>query len=251
MASARTYTPDLLPESALPEDLSEQGLYKPAGIGCEHCKFTTKKTGFSGRQALRAHSKRHRYDEQAWRGPLLRQGLVAGAILALIIMGMTGSADLKADLLSVLPSGVPIETIPAAIMGWGTFAASIGLFLASWLMLSVPGEDGGQPLVRVLSGLRVAGSLMGLWVIVATWGVVSPALSWSMLAPALLMIALTPVLAAKVGVVRLVVKRRGVKSESYSNLASPKDALAGAEALLWWKSRQAKTAPGPKLARTD
>ena len=58
MASPRTYTQDLLPESALPEELAEQGLYKPAGMGCEHCEFATKKTGLSGRQALRAHLKR-------------------------------------------------------------------------------------------------------------------------------------------------------------------------------------------------
>ena len=142
MATTRTYTPDLLPELALPEDLAEQGLYKPAGVGCEHCEFTTKKTGFSGRQALRAHFKKHRYDERAWRGPLLRQGLVAGVILVLV------------------------------------------------------------------------------------------------------MIVLTPVMAAKAGMVRLLVKRRGVRSGSYSTLVSPKDKLASAEAWLLWKSRRAKNAAG-------
>ena len=102
------------------------------------------------------------------------------------------------------------------------------------------GEIGGQPLVRVLSELKVAGSLLGLWVVLVTWGVVNPGLSWVMMAPALVMMVLTPILAAKFGVVRLVVKRRGVKSASYSNLVSPKDALAGAEAYLWRRARRTK-----------
>ena len=99
--------------------------------------------------------------------------------MALAIMGLMGSADLKADLRSALPFGLPIETIPAPLMGWGTLAISISFILASWYMLGVPGETGGQTLVRVLSGLRIAGSVLGLWVVVVAWGVVIPDLSWS------------------------------------------------------------------------
>ena len=104
--------------------------------------------------------------------------------------------------------------------------------------VGISGAVGGQRLIRVLSWLRVAGTLLGLWVVLVASGVVSPSLSWPMMAPALLMVALTPVVAAKVGVVRLVVKRRGVRSTSYSTLVSPKNAMAGAEAWLWWKSRR-------------
>ena len=192
MASARTYTPDLLPESALPEDLAEQGLYKAAGMGCDRCEFVTKKTGLSGRQALRAHLKRHKNDARAWRGPLLRQGLLAGAIIVLIIMGMMASPDLKVDLQSMLPFSAPMEMIPTAIIGWSTMGASIALILASWYMMAVPGEVGGQLLVRVLLGLRVAGTLLGLWVVVVVWGVIGPELSWPMTAPAVVLVAVHP-----------------------------------------------------------
>ena len=240
MASPRTYTQDLLPESALPEELAEQGLYKPAGMGCEHCEFATKKTGLSGRQALRAHLKRHKNDARAWRGPMIRQGLVAGSIVTLVAIGMIGSTELKADLHSTLSVGRPLATFPTAIMSWGPLAGAVGLIMASWYMLLVPGEIGGQPLARVLSGLRIAGCLLGLWVVVGAWGVVDSELSWAMMAPVLVLIVLTPVLAAKAGMVRLLVRRRGVRSGSYSTLVSPKDALANAEAFLWWKSRQRK-----------
>ena len=64
------------------------------------------------------------------------------------------------------------------------------------------------------------------------------------MAPVLLIVALTPVLAARAGMVRLLVRRREVRSGSYSNLVSPKDAFAGAEAWLWWQSRQRKSAAG-------
>ena len=63
-----------------------------------------------------------------------------------------------------------------------------------------------------------------------------------MTAPVLLTIMLTPILASKAGMVR----RRGVKSASYSNLVSPKDALAGAEALVWWQAWRTKNAQSRK-----
>ena len=98
MASARAYTTDRLPETALPPDLASQSLYKPAGIECNRCEFVTKKTGLSGRQALRAHLKRHKNDARAWRGPIIRQGLLVTSIAALIVAGMMASADLRAEL---------------------------------------------------------------------------------------------------------------------------------------------------------
>ncbi len=91
MASTTTFTPDLLPESGLPQELAERGLYKPAGIACNHCSFTTKKRGFSGRQALRAHGKKHKNDARAWQRPLVRQGVIAGSIVALVVLGLIGS----------------------------------------------------------------------------------------------------------------------------------------------------------------
>ena len=64
------------------------------------------------------------------------------------------------------------------------------------------------------------------------------------MAPVLPIVALTPVLAARAGMVRLLVRGREVRSGSYSNLVSPKDALAGAEAWPWWQSRQRRSAAG-------
>ena len=186
---------------------------------------------------MRAHLKKHKRDTRAWQRPLVSQGLVAGSIVALVVLGLIGLADPKANVQSALPFDVPLVTLPELVMGWGTVAAAVGLILASLWMLAVPGEFGGQPLVRVLSGLGVVASLLGVWVVVGAWEVVSPELSWPMMAPVLVAVGLTPVLAAKAGMVRLLVRRRGVRSESYSNLVSPKDALAGAEAWLWSQSQ--------------
>ena len=246
MTTAQTYTPDPIPEQELPAELAERGLYKPAGIACHQCSFVTKKRGFSGRQALRAHLKKHRRDVRAWQRPLVRQGVFAGFVVALAVLGLIGSAGLKADVQSALPFGVPLVTLPELVMGWGTVAVAVALLLSTLWMLAVPGEFGGQPLVRILSGLRAIGSLLGVWVGLVIWGVVSPEMSWPMMPPVLVVVGLTPVLAAKAGMVRLLVRRRGVRSASYSNLVSAKDALAGAEAWLWAQSRQRKSAGGPK-----
>ena len=131
MATARTFTPDLLPEEELPPELAEKGLYKPVGIGCNHCAFTTKKKDFSGRQALRAHSKKHRRDARAWQRPLVRQGFIAGFIIALVVIGLIGPADLRTDLHSALPFGVPLVTLQELVTGWGTVAVAVGLLLLS------------------------------------------------------------------------------------------------------------------------
>jgi len=56
------------------------------------------------------------------------------------------------------------------------------LILASWYMLGIPGDVGGQRLIRVLARLRVVGALLGLWVMAVARGVVIPALTWPMLA---------------------------------------------------------------------
>ena len=109
------------------------------------------------------------------------RGLLAASILAQAITGIMVSDVFNAEVQSILPFMAPPEAIPAVAIGWGTVAASISLILGSWYMLAVPGEIGGQLLVRVLSGLRVAGTLMGLWVVVVVWGVVGPELSWPMM----------------------------------------------------------------------
>ena len=126
MATARTFTPELLPESGLPAELAERGLYKPAGIGCNHCAFTTKKKAHSGRQALRAHLKKHKNDARAWQRPLVRQGVIAGFIVTLVVLGLLGSAELKADLHSALPFGVLATQLhdSGPIAGWRRFAGT-------------------------------------------------------------------------------------------------------------------------------
>ena len=119
----------------------------------------------------------------------------------------------------------------------------LGRLLLSLYMLTVPREFGGQPLVHVLSGRRVVAGLLGVWIVVGAWGVVSPELSWPIMAPVLVAVAMTSALAAKAGMVRLLVRRRGVKSPAYSNLVSPKGALATAEALLWKTPRISSCIP--------
>ncbi len=92
----------------------------------------------TGRQALRAHGRKHKNEDRAWRRPLVGQGIVAGFIVALAVPGLMGSADLKADVQSALPFGVPLVTLPELVVGWGTAAVAVALLLSSLYMLAAP-----------------------------------------------------------------------------------------------------------------
>ena len=132
MAARRTYTPDLLPEEAVPEPLAGRGLYRPTGFTCWQCEFTTKKRGFPGRQAIRAHIKVHKRDRRAWMRPLVRQSLVVPMIIGLAIAGWFSEA-----LSLEVPFTTPVATLPPTITGWTTISAAALLLLAAAYLLSV------------------------------------------------------------------------------------------------------------------
>lgn len=77
---------DRIPPGLVPEELKEDGSYGPGGgYLCRLCGFITKKKGFSGRQALRAHLKAHKLERRSWQRPLIRQTMVTG-VLALVAL---------------------------------------------------------------------------------------------------------------------------------------------------------------------
>ena len=90
MSSKNTYTPELIPEEAVPKQLADKNLYKPSGYACQECKFISNKKGFAGRQALRAHLKKHKNERRAWQGPFIRQVLVVAIILGFVAVERLG-----------------------------------------------------------------------------------------------------------------------------------------------------------------
>ncbi len=93
---------------------------------------------------------------------------------------------------------------------------------------------GGKTLTVTLDAIAVIGVLIGLYVVAGIWDIVSPSLSWPIQVPIWVLVALTPILAAESGSIRLLVRRRGRRSSSYSPLVEPKNALAHFDIWEWW-----------------
>lgn len=231
MAARRTYSTDLLPEETLPADLAERNLYRPAGFSCRRCSFTSEKQGFSGRQALRAHLKKHKNEDRAWQVPAVRQALVVATVVGVGVMGW-----LDVDLPESFQSQMPLLDLPNA-SAWALFGSAIGLALASAYLSIVEAVVGGALLTAFLRWVVGLGSLVGVWALSGIWGFVSPEPSLIILAPVVVLVAFTPLLAGRAGYVRLMVKRRQVRSGSYTAMVKPKNAEAGWESWLWWSDR--------------
>jgi len=228
------YLDSMLPEDKVPPELTKKGLYKPAGYACRDCSFASKKKGFSGRQSLRAHLKKHRIEQRAWRRPLFRQLLVV-----LILVGLAIAGGLGVEVPSEFPFVLPVVTFPEAIAAWSVVGMSIALLLLL-VGIFVFGDErvGGKAVADILDAIAVIGALIGLYVVAGFWEIVFPSLSWPMQVPVWVLVALTPILAALSGLVRLLVRRRGRRSSSYSPLVEPKNALARFDIWQWRNRRQ-------------
>lgn len=228
------YLDSVLPEDKVPPDLTEKGLYKPAGYACRDCTFTSKKKAFSGRQSLRAHLKKHKIEKRAWRRPLIRQ---IGVVL--ILVGLAVAGGLGVELPSEFPFGLPVVTFPEVITTWSVVGSSIALLMLVVGIFAFGDERvGGKTLAVTLDAIAVIGVLIGLYVVAGVWEIVSPSLSWPIQVPVWVLVVLTPILAAESGSIRLLVRRRGRRSSSYSPLIEPKNALARFDISEWWNRRQ-------------
>ena len=247
---SRKYTPDELPEEMVPADLAEKGVYNPAGHACEHCSFVSRKKDFSGRQAMRAHSKKHKRETRAWRRPLVGQFVVVIALLAAAAAGWA-NVDVPLD----LPLELPVVSFQADSYGWTVIGATVVLLLLSSVVLVFGSAPyGGRTLIRVNGACVLLGTLTGLWAIAMAWRLVGPALPWLYHLAIWAPVVMTPALAARAGWVRLLVRRRGMRSNEYTILVKPKNSKARFEILNWWErwwrrnegKRQGYRCPGCK-----
>lgn len=78
----------LVPSFLVPRRMRRDGWYKPGGFACLECNWRSKKRGFPGRQALRAHIKKHVNDRRSWQHPLMRQILLLTLIAVITLCGV-------------------------------------------------------------------------------------------------------------------------------------------------------------------
>ena len=126
MSKTRRFGAGLLSEDKIPRELDGKGLYKPVGFVCWECDFVSKKKGFPGRQALRAHLKKHKNERRAWQRPLILQTAVAVMLLATAIAGW-----LEASLPFDLPFDTPLLTLPGGITKWAVVGITAPLLVIS------------------------------------------------------------------------------------------------------------------------
>ena len=136
-----------------------------------------------------------------------------GIFLGLAVAGLAG-VELPSD----LPFAVPLATFQLEITNWTVWGMVILLGVLSAYFLTVPGEIGGRKLARNLSVLTLLSSLVGVWTVAGMWALVAPTLPWTVNVPVAGLVILSPVLAAKAGKVRLLVRRRKVRPDSYQTL---------------------------------
>ncbi len=127
MAQRTTLTSDLVSQDAAPSKLVREGLFKPAGSRCRKCSFTTKKKGFHGRQAIRAHLKKHRREDRAWQTPFIRQSVIVSVLAVLAVTGWV-RGGLLAQIPLGLPITLPLATLPVTVTTWAVFGVTIFLW---------------------------------------------------------------------------------------------------------------------------
>jgi len=144
-----------VPSNLIPDDLKGE-FYSPAGFGCRHCEWTTDRTGFSARQAIRAHLKKHVRERRAWRRPLIFQSAVVAALITVVGLGITDTVK--------LPEAWIVEA-PDAVFTWalrgtaGLALLSLGMAIFTPRLLAQYGRQLLES-VRILSTVILA--LVGL-----------------------------------------------------------------------------------------
>lgn len=217
-----------LASSASPRHIRD-GFYKPAGFKCPRCEFTSTKTGFSGRQALRAHSKKHKRDRRAWFRPFVSQGMV---VLTVAGVGVAGW---------LMPLDEPLFTLPFDLISMAVAAVTGLLLLLSAALLH---KGAGKRDSKMASLLVIIGTISGIWGAALASGLIAPRPSLVMEAPIWVLLAITPSLAARVGLMRLSIRRREGKTRSALLLLKPKD--KDYLDLIWMQERRERVEAGSK-----
>ena len=93
-------------------------------------------------------------------------------VAVILRLGIAGLIDVE------FPFALPVTAQISAFLGDITSLTVSGVVImlgvAALYIISVPAEEGGGMLARVLGLLVVLSSLVGLWAVAGIWGLVSP-----------------------------------------------------------------------------
>ncbi|MFW6174893.1 MAG: hypothetical protein ACOC5K_03865 [Chloroflexota bacterium] len=209
------WSPELAPEPVVPQELRDDGSYTPHGYLCRHCGYQTRKRGFPGKQALRAHTKKHTRERRAFWRPFARQAAISAIVVPALLLG------------SFSPAGVPglglVWTAPVSehTVGWILASAAAAIGAALMLALEEADKTLSKGAIRLAGLLRVSANVLAAGACAMLAGLLAPAPpSWSA-APVVLLLGLLPLAAGQVQVNRLSVRRGMWRSRHYMGILKP------------------------------
>lgn len=237
-----------VPLGNIPQDMVDQEAYKLSGFLCWTCGWRTEKLGYSGRQAVRAHSRIHALEKRAWRRPL------AAVLAVLAFMGAAAASGAAGWLRS--PAYLDVSVPAVALMSIEISALGLAVLVA--LKAGLPST---QPSPRLVWALRVAVAAALLPAVIVTVAEVSLLridLGWRDYILVSLAAALAAFLAPMAGDFRWLVRRRKRVPPGYTPLAEARDYDAQVELENRVRDQQtrvnkqpARQKQVPRPAKTD
>ncbi len=184
-----------------------KGQFRAAGLACRKCSFVTTKTGFSGKQSLRAHQKVHKRERRARDHPAYRQlawtALVTGLMILFALIGPVSR----------------IEVVQPLFVGIGFAGLGVILVVSQLLVADRAVESADRKTTRLGSTLVNMSRLVGILVLGAGYlGMID--WYWTTTAPLLMLVGVPTV--SNLGLAALNAKRGRYRSPNYAQILKPR-----------------------------
>lgn len=218
------YRPDPVSEELVPAEAVVARRFKSTGAECNLCGWRTRKPGFNGRQAVRAHMKVHANRRRAYSRPVLRQSVA----LMIVALGLLAAYFVRVELeMGVVH--IPVGAIASAAT---LSAMSVVIGIALLWALNTAQATYSRTAIRTARMINLATTIVVI-AIGTFWVVGSPRPHYyGLIAPVILM-AINILVAGEIGVAVHGARSGKWRSSEYSNLVSPKDEDAEYEYAEW------------------
>ena len=221
--TSERYRPDPISEKLVPREAVAARRFRAAGTVCNKCGWRTRKSGLSGRQAMRAHSKVHANDLRAYRDPVKRQSLILG----IMVLGLAAAHFLRIEYgLEIATRGGPI-TLAAAIT-----AISLLIGVALYSVTSSAASTFSRTAIRSARWLNIISTLIAATA-GAVWVLGSPRPEWYGLVMPIILMGLAIFAAGEIGYAARGARTGKWRSPRYTGLVRPRDEDAEDEYSEW------------------
>ena len=223
---AEPFRPAHVPANMVPDEFIDDRSFRPAGLACRRCGWTTTKRGFSGIQAQRGHQRKHAEERRAINRPMRRQAGLVALVLAFGMVVMSGLVE----------SPVSVES-PYEPGAAGLALAAVSLALAVWLAAAASRAArtftyGSIRAARILKAASVLPAILSAGAAVT----LEPAPGWYWSVPPVILLAFTIPFAGSIGVAEHGARRGKRQSDRYFKTLKPTSDVAEFDYEMWTDS---------------